>query len=67
MQRARFWHCRGPFFHHWGYNGAWFAPMRGCLREGCSRVEWDYSYKRMKARLDADIARREREVSDDRA
>lgn len=50
MNRKHWWHCRGPFLHEWGYNDAFFVPMRGCLRDGCDRTEWDYDLRRMKER-----------------
>lgn len=52
MERRRWWHCRGPFFHRWGYNESPFFPMRGCLRDGCDYVTFDYSEKRIKERVE---------------
>jgi len=57
VKRARWWHCRGPFFHRWGYNAAPFLPLRGCLRDGCAFVAFDYSEKRIRDRMEKWSAR----------
>jgi hypothetical protein len=52
LKRKRFWHCRGPFFHQWGYNAAPMFPLRGCLRDGCDFLQPDFDYKRIKRRAE---------------